>query len=66
MTGLHYPLPLHLQKSYAGLGLNSGSFPVSERAASEVLSLPMWPGLNRNQQERIAKSIAEFFLGDSV
>ncbi|MCP5005451.1 MAG: DegT/DnrJ/EryC1/StrS family aminotransferase, partial [Planctomycetes bacterium] len=42
-TGLHYPIPLHLQKAYERLGHKEGDFPVSERAASEILSLPMYP-----------------------
>src|SRR5512143_3955297 len=44
-TGLHYPVPLHLQNAYASLGYNEGDFPVSERAVGEILSLPMFPGL---------------------
>lgn len=66
MTGLHYPVPLHLQKSYAGLGIKSGSFSVSERAASEILSLPMWPGLSREQQVKIVAVISDFFIAGSM
>jgi dTDP-4-amino-4,6-dideoxygalactose transaminase len=59
-TGLHYPVPLHLQNAYAGLGYKKGDFPVSEKAATETLSLPMFPGLERIQQKRVAERIAEF------
>ena len=46
-TGLHYPLPVHLQKCYRELGYTAGSLPVTERAAAEILSLPMFPGLTQ-------------------
>lgn len=44
-TGIHYPVPIHLQPAYASLGLGVGSFPVAERAANEMISLPMYPEL---------------------
>src|SRR3990172_6842241 len=53
-TGLHYPLPLHLQKAYEYLGYKEGDFPVSEKVASEILSLPMFPGLLDDQQKYVA------------
>ena len=52
-TGIHYPIPLHLAKAYEALGFHSGDFPVAEQAASQVLSLPMFPQLSREQQERV-------------
>jgi dTDP-4-amino-4,6-dideoxygalactose transaminase len=61
-TGLHYPLPVHLQKCYESWGYRRGSLPVTERAASEILSLPMFPGLSREQQTRIAAAI-EAYMG---
>jgi dTDP-4-amino-4,6-dideoxygalactose transaminase len=56
-TGIHYPIPLHLAKPYEGLGFRPGDFPVSEQAASQVLSLPMFPGLSVEQQERVAACV---------
>lgn len=58
-TGIHYPVPLHLQKAYLSSGYPAGLFPVTERAASEILSLPMYPGLTEHQQRRVASAIAE-------
>jgi dTDP-4-amino-4,6-dideoxygalactose transaminase len=52
-TGIHYPVPLHLGPAYPGVPVGPGDFPVSERAASEILSLPMFPGLSRAQQRRV-------------
>lgn len=60
-TGVHYPLPLHLQPAYAHLGCHRGDFPVAERAAEEVLSLPMYPELTPDQQEYVAESMARFY-----
>lgn len=54
-TGLHYPVPLHLQKAYAGAGYKSGDFPVTEKVTAEILSLPMFPGLTKEQQLYIAE-----------
>ncbi len=56
---IHYPTPLHLQKAYAGIGYKQGSFPVAEKAASEILSLPMHPSLELHQQERIIQKVFE-------
>ena len=59
-TGIHYPIPLHLQKAYEYLGYTKGSFPVTENAASEILSLPMYPQLGQEDQEYVAARISEF------
>ncbi len=59
-TGLHYPIPLHLQEAYAELGLKEGDFPVAERVAKEILSLPMYPELKVPEIEYVAEKIWEF------
>jgi dTDP-4-amino-4,6-dideoxygalactose transaminase len=56
-TGLHYPLPLHLQECYRTWGYGQGSLPVTERVASEILSLPMFPGLTAEQQQHVGAAI---------
>lgn len=55
--GIHYPIPVHLQEAYRSLGLGRGSFPVSERSADEVLSLPMYPELTGEQIESVAREL---------
>ncbi|MBC8450255.1 MAG: DegT/DnrJ/EryC1/StrS family aminotransferase [Chloroflexi bacterium] len=57
---IHYPLPLHLQPAYKGLGYRRGDFPISEACAREVLSLPLYPELTNEQQERVAESVKAF------
>ena len=57
-TGIHYPIPLHLQKAYATLPYKKGDFPVTERVAAEILSLPMFPGLTEAMQVRVAEQTA--------
>ena len=59
-TGIHYPVPLHLQEAYHHLEYSVGSFPVSERVASEILSLPMYPQLKPDQIERVVREVAAF------
>ena len=60
-TGLHYPIPLHLQEAYGNDGFKKGDFPVTERVSSEILSLPMFPDLTRDQIEYVAGKIKQFF-----
>ncbi len=60
-TGLHYPLPLHLQKAYQHLGQGAGAFPVAERAAERLLSLPMYPNLSEGEVARVAEAIRSFY-----
>ena len=60
-TGIHYPIPLHLQPALRQLGYKRGDFPVSERAAKEVLSLPMYPELTSQNIRYICASISAFF-----
>ncbi|MGA2595335.1 MAG: DegT/DnrJ/EryC1/StrS family aminotransferase [Bryobacteraceae bacterium] len=59
-TGIHYPVPLHLQKAYECLGHEAGDYPVAESLAPEILSLPMFPQLEYAQQVRVVKTIQEF------
>jgi dTDP-4-amino-4,6-dideoxygalactose transaminase len=59
-SGLHYPLPLHLQKAYDHLGYKKGDFPVAENIADRLLSLPMFPELTREQIEYVVESIKEY------
>jgi dTDP-4-amino-4,6-dideoxygalactose transaminase len=59
-TGLHYPLPLHMQKAYEHLGYKEGDFPITERVAKRLLSLPMYPELTRAQIRYVTDSILEF------
>lgn len=58
-TGIHYPIPVHLQPAFADLGYKQGDFPQSERAAAEVLSLPMYAELTDTAIEQVASSIQE-------
>jgi len=57
---VYYPYPLHLQPLYSALGHKTGDFPHSERAAQEVLSLPMYPELRKEQIARVVETVAEF------
>lgn len=58
-TGIHYPVPVHLQEAYQDLGYGRGSLPETERAAREVLSLPMFPELQSAQIDRVAEALAD-------
>jgi dTDP-4-amino-4,6-dideoxygalactose transaminase len=58
-TGIHYPIPIHLQPAYQHLGCARGSFPVTERKAEQILSLPMYAELTSAMQERVASAIAQ-------
>jgi len=57
---IHYPLPLHLQPAYRSLGYRPGDFPISEACAREVLSLPMYPELTDEQQQRVVEAVKAF------
>ncbi len=60
-TSVFYPLGLHLQKCFAGLGYRAGDFPVTEKVSREVLALPMYPELTPEQQDHVVFSILEFY-----
>ncbi len=61
-SGVYYPLPLHLQECFKYLGYKKGDFPKSEKAAREILSLPMYPELSQKEKAYVARSVADFFL----
>ncbi len=58
--GIHYPIPIHLQKAYHSLGLNKGSFPTAEKCAEEFLSLPMFPELTEEQIEYVCNAVKTY------
>ena len=60
-TQIHYPVPPHLSHAYAGAGWKHGDFPLAERFASEVLSLPIGPHLSSAQVDRVCDSVKRFF-----
>jgi len=64
-TGIHYPIPLHLQKAYSTLGYDQGDFPVTEKVASEILSLPMYPQLTGAKQENVVQTVKECLTATS-
>jgi dTDP-4-amino-4,6-dideoxygalactose transaminase len=52
-AGIHYPVPIHLTSAFADLGYGRGSFPVAERTAGDLLSLPLFPEITADQQEQV-------------
>jgi dTDP-4-amino-4,6-dideoxygalactose transaminase len=58
-TGLHYPIPLHLQKAYQHLGYRSGDFPVAERIGRECLTLPLFPEMTLPQQDAVIEALSD-------
>ncbi|MTJ55746.1 DegT/DnrJ/EryC1/StrS aminotransferase family protein [Anabaena sp. UHCC 0253] len=60
-TGIHYPIPCHLQPAFTYLGYQNGDFPHSEQLSTQILSLPMYPGLNSNQITEVVSTIAILF-----
>lgn len=55
--GIHYPVPLHLQDAFSGQGLTRGTFPVTEQAADEILSLPIYPEMDFSLQDRVVAAL---------
>ena len=60
-SSIYYPLPLHLQECYKSLGHKEGDFPISEKRAKEVISLPIFPEITQDEQEFVVKTIKEFY-----
>lgn len=65
-TQIHYPTPLHLQPAYATLGHERGDFPVTEKAAAEILSLPMYPQLEDWQQREVVQEMIHVLAEDNI
>lgn len=60
-TGLHYPLPLHMQKAYSNLGYKSDDFPVAKKFADEILSIPMYPEMTDDMVQYVCEAIRSFY-----
>jgi dTDP-4-amino-4,6-dideoxygalactose transaminase len=56
-TGIHYPIPCHLQPAFTNLGYQLGDFPQTEKLANQILSLPMYPGLKGEQIQEVVAAI---------
>ena len=59
-TGIHYPIPLHLQNAYKHLPYKKGDFPIAEKVSAEIVSLPMFPNLGADQQSRVAEQVLAY------
>jgi dTDP-4-amino-4,6-dideoxygalactose transaminase len=64
-TGLHYPIPIHLQPAYAELGYERGDFPVTEAYAEKIVSLPIFPELDDDKVAYVAGAVREFLEGQT-
>lgn len=65
-TGIHYPVPLHIQQAYRALGYSQGDLPITERVSANILSLPMYPQLSQDQQAKVAAHIKESLMALST
>lgn len=65
-TGIHYPLPCHLQPAFVSLGYRAGDFPVAEALCQEILSLPMYPGLSQAQISRVTSALETLLVTQSL
>jgi dTDP-3-amino-3,4,6-trideoxy-alpha-D-glucose transaminase len=63
MTGVHYPVPLHLQPAFRDRRLGKGDLPVAELACREIVSLPLWPGMSDGAMDEVAERLREFYRG---
>ncbi|MCP4652149.1 MAG: DegT/DnrJ/EryC1/StrS family aminotransferase [Candidatus Omnitrophica bacterium] len=59
-TGIHYPIPIHLTKAYSSLGYKKGSFPITEQICKEIVSLPMFPYLKKEEMEYVSTCLRSF------
>ena len=59
-TGIHYPHPVHLEPAFAGLGYEAGSLPIAEKAAQQLLSIPMYPEMSDEQIQAVADALNGF------
>ena len=64
-TGIHYPVPLHMQQAYRHLGYRNGELPVTERVSAEILSLPMYPQLSAAQQAKVVETLRSCLMSVS-
>ena len=65
-AGVHYPIPIHLQEAYSGMGMSMGSFPVTEQLASEILSLPLCPYLEDSEAEAVVDALHELMVARDI
>ncbi|MBD0265898.1 MAG: DegT/DnrJ/EryC1/StrS family aminotransferase [Tolypothrix sp. Co-bin9] len=63
-TGIHYPIPCHLQPAFTDLGYQIGDFPQAEKQAKQILSLPMYPGLSHSQVKEVVAALASILSGE--
>jgi dTDP-4-amino-4,6-dideoxygalactose transaminase len=61
-TLIHYPVPIHMQLAYKGLRFKKGDFPIAEEISDTALSLPIWPGMSREQVSYVSNAVRDFFL----
>jgi dTDP-4-amino-4,6-dideoxygalactose transaminase len=60
-TGIHYPIPIHRQRVFKNLGYKIGDFPVTERLAEQIISMPMYPELSVSQRDRVVEAVRDFY-----
>jgi dTDP-4-amino-4,6-dideoxygalactose transaminase len=65
-VGIHYPVPVHLQKAYASLGYGAGNFPITELLASQFLSVPIYAELGTEQVSQVVMELEKVFLAEAA